>query len=252
MTASAVPWRRGWLIPSLSAFAALVILVGLGIWQLERKAWKEGLIGTLTQRLAAPPIALPQPAQWTRLDPAEYEFRRVTFRAEIPNGQEALVYTLGSPLRPDVSGTGYWVLVPAAVSGGTVVVNRGFVPEGRQDPKTRPEGQPAGPIDLVGVLRWPEVPGLFTPAGDPARNLWFTRDPAGIAQAKQWAPVAPFYVEQEAPVPQGGLPKPGAVEVSLPDNHLQYALTWFGLAAVLVAVFGLWLRGRWRENRPGA
>jgi surfeit locus 1 family protein len=238
------------LIPSAAAFAAFAILIGLGVWQLERKAWKEALIQTLTQRLAAPPIALPPPAQWTRLDAAEYEFRRVTFRAEMPNGEEALVYTSGSPLRPDVSGQGYWVLAPAKIGGGKVVVNRGFVPEGSRDPKSRPQSAAAGPTDIVGVLRWPEVPGLFTPAGDPGHNLWFIRDPAGVAQGKQWGPVAPFYVEQEAPVPPGGLPKPGPIEVSLPNNHLQYAVTWFGLAVVLVGVFGFWLSGRGREAAP--
>jgi surfeit locus 1 family protein len=232
-----------WL-PALVALAAFAVLVGLGVWQLERKSWKEGLIDTLTRRLAAPPIALPPPERWAALDRQDNEFRRVTFRAEVLNGQEALVYTSGSAFRPDVSGPGYWIFAPARVGGGgVVVVDRGFVPEGRQDPKSRPEG-PAGTVDLVGILRWPEAPGMFTPADDPARNLWFTRDPAAMAQAKQWGPVAPFYLEQEAPMPPGGLPKPGALKVSLPNDHLGYALTWFGLALVLVGVFGFWVRSR--------
>jgi surfeit locus 1 family protein len=230
-------------VAGLTTFAAFAVLIGLGIWQLERKSWKEGLIDTLTRRLAAPPIVLPPPDQWSHLDQAENEFRRVTFRAEVLSGQEALVYTSGSAFRPDVSGQGYWVLAPARIAGGVIVIDRGFVPEGRQDAKTRAEA-PAGTTDIVGVLRWPESPGLFTPAGDPARNLWFTRDPLAIAQAKQWGPVAPFYVEQEAPVPPGGLPKPGVLQVSLPNDHLNYALTWFGLAAVLAGVFGFWMRSR--------
>ncbi|MEA2975229.1 MAG: surfeit locus 1 family protein [Alphaproteobacteria bacterium] len=245
MNASAGPWRRGLLIPSLTVFAALMVLIGLGIWQTERKAWKEGLIGTLTRRLAAPPIVLPAPDQWSGLDQAENEFRHVTFRAEIFSNQEAPVYTSGSAFRPDISGPGYWIFAPAKIANsGVVVINRGFVPEGRQDPKTRAEGQVIGPLDIVGVLRWPEAPGLFTPADDPSRNLWFTRNPVAIAQAKQWGAVAPFYVEQEVPIPSGGLPKPGALQVSLPNNHLQYAVTWFGLAGALVAVFGFWARSR--------
>jgi surfeit locus 1 family protein len=226
-------------------FAAFVVLTALGSWQLERKAWKEGLIDTLTRRLVAPPIALPPTDQWTGLDREENEFRRITLRAEISPDQEAPVYTSGSAFRPDISGPGYWIFAPAKIANsGVVVINRGFVPEGRQDPKTRAEGQFVGPLDIVGVLRWPEAPGLFTPANDPSRNLWFTRDPTAIAQAKQWGAVAPFYVEQEAPVPPGGLPKPGALQVSLPNNHLQYAVTWFGLAGALVAVFGFWARSR--------
>ena len=88
--------------------------------------------------------------------------------------------------------------------------------------------------------------GLFTPAGDPARNIWFARDSAAIAAAKDVADAAPFFVEMESPVPPGGLPHPGPVQPSLPNNHLQYALTWLGLAAVLVGVYTASMVGRWR------
>jgi surfeit locus 1 family protein len=128
------------------------------------------------------------------------------------------------------------------------MVNRGFVPEGRQDPATRPEGQMAGQVDIVGVMRWPETPGLFTPAGDPARNLWFARDPAAMAAAKGLGAVAPFYIEQESPSVPGGLPQVGKLQPSLPNNHLGYALTWYGLALVLVVGVGIWAAGRRREN----
>jgi surfeit locus 1 family protein len=240
--------RRGLLGPAIVALAGVAVLAALGTWQLERKAWKEALIDTLTLRLSAPAIDLPPPEQWARLTQADNEFRHVRFRADVQSGQEALVYTSGSPLRPDVSGAGYWILSPARAGSGVVVVNRGFVPEGRQDAKTR-AASADGAIEIVGVLRWPEAPGLFTPAGDPGRNLWFTRDPIAIAQAKGWGPVAPFYIEQEQPVPPEGLPQPGVLKVSLPNDHLQYAITWFGLAAVLIGVFGFWLRGRLREER---
>jgi surfeit locus 1 family protein len=92
---------------------------------------------------------------------------------------------------------------------------------------------------------------MLTPRDDPARNLWFARDPAAIAAAKGLASVAPFYIEQEAPAPPGGLPHPSALTVNLRNDHLQYALTWFGLAAVLVAVFGLWVRARRRAESSG-
>src|SRR5262249_61251529 len=104
------------------------------------------------------------------------------------------------------------------------------------------------PVDIVGVLRWADSGGMFTAAPDPARNLWFARDPLAIAPAKGWGNVAPFYVEQEAPVPPGGLPQPGKLTVNLPNNHLQYALTWFSLAAVLIAVFIAFARVRRREK----
>jgi surfeit locus 1 family protein len=240
--------RKGLLGPALVTLAAFVVLGALGTWQLERRAWKEALIETLTRRLSAPPIELPLAADWSKLAQEDTEYRRVRFRAEFPAGEEALVYTSGSAFRPDVTGTGYWIMSPARAAGGVIVVNRGFVPEGRQDVNTRAPGQHRGAVDIVGVLRWPEVPGLFTPAGNPQRNLWFARDPVEIARAKNWGPVAPFYVEQEAPVPPGGLPQPGALKVQLPNDHLQYAITWYGLALVLLGVFGFWLRGRERAG----
>jgi surfeit locus 1 family protein len=240
--------RRGLLVPGVAALCALVVLLWLGTWQVERKAWKEALIATVTERFAAPPVRLPPPAEWPRLDPSNDEFRRVGFSAEWLNDQEALVYTTGSSLRADAAGPGYWVFTPARVPGGIVMVNRGFVPEGRQDPATRPDGQMAGPVDIVGVMRWPETPGLFTPAGDPAKNLWFARDPAAMASAKGLGAVAPFYIEQESPSVPGGLPQVGKLQPSLPNNHLGYALTWYGLALVLVVGFGIWAAGRRRET----
>jgi len=232
----------------VAALCALAVLLGLGTWQVQRKAWKEALIATVTERFAAPPVRLPPSAEWPRLDPSDDEFRRVGFSAEWLNDQEALVYTTGSSLRADAAGPGYWVFTPARVLGGIVMVNRGFVPEGRQDPATRPDGRTAGPVDIVGVMRWPETPGLFTPAGDPGRNLWFARDPAAMAAAKGLGAVAPFYIEQESPSVPGGLPQVGKLQPSLPNNHLGYALTWYGLALVLVVGFGVWATGRRREN----
>jgi surfeit locus 1 family protein len=131
------------------------------------------------------------------------------------------------------------------------MVDRGFVPEGRQDPAARVAGQSSGPVEIVGAMRWPEAPGWFTPRADPAHNLWFARDPLAIAAAKGLAAVAPFYIEQEAPVPPGGLPLPGPMQVHLRNEHLQYALTWYGLAAVLVAVFAAWVRSSRRAAVAG-
>jgi surfeit locus 1 family protein len=241
--------HRGLLFPSLAALVALAVLVSLGTWQLERKVWKEGLIATLIERLAAPATDLPPRTLWSGLTAATDEFRRVAFRAELLSDQEALVYTTGSALRSDVSGPGYWVLAPARrADGSLVVINRGFVPEGRQEAQSRAEGQVAGSVAIVGAMRWPEARGLFTPADDPARNLWFVRDHVAMAAAKGWGAVAPFFIDQEAPEPPGGLPRPGRIRPNLPNNHLQYALTWYGLALVLVVVFVVWARGRSSER----
>ena len=118
MTAAA-PVSRGLLVPSLAALIALLILLSLGTWQLERRAWKHSLLTTISVRLAAAPAPLPPPDTWDRLDAADLEFRRVTFPAGYRHDQEALVFTSGSALRSDVSGLGYWVFTPAARSWST-------------------------------------------------------------------------------------------------------------------------------------
>jgi len=245
--------NRSWRSLLLPAVLVFGLLIGLGTWQIERRAWKEALIASLTERLAAPPRALPPAADWAKLDRARDEYRRVKFTATFDNAREALVFAAASAFRPDVTSPGYWVLTPARLSDGNIViVNRGFVPDARRDPLSRPQGQFANAIEIMGALRWSDDRHWFTPADDPAHNLWFTRDPAGIAAAKALDPktVAPFYVEQDAPTPPGGLPQPGRLVVALPDNHLQYALTWYGLAAVLVAVFGFWAATAGRAPGP--
>jgi surfeit locus 1 family protein len=237
--------RAGLAIPAAFALVASVTFIGLGTWQIQRKAWKEGLIETLERRLSVAPTDLPPREQWARLDPTEDEFRHVKFPAALFSGSEALVYAGGSALRSDVSGPGYWVFAPARlVAGGTVVVNRGFVPEGRQKEVVRSVDKMTGVVDMVGVMRWPQSRGAFSPNDEPGRNLWFVRDPVAIASAKGWGEIAPFFIELESPQPAGGLPRAGTLNVNLRNEHLQYAITWYGLAAVVVVMFAFWLRGR--------
>jgi surfeit locus 1 family protein len=241
--------RRGLLGPAVAAVAAFAVLIGLGFWQLERKAWKEDLIDAIGRKLAAAPVDLPPASEWARLDRGEWEFRRVRVTGELENDREALVYTTGSTLRADTSGPGYWVFTPAQTRDGLVPVDRGFVPLDRKDVATRIAGQRSVPVEIVGVLRWPDARSWFTPNDDPAKNIWFVRDPVAIAAGNHWGPAPPFYVEQEAPVPPGGLPAPGNLVPNLPNNHLQYAITWFGLAAVLAGVFAVFAWGQVREQR---
>jgi surfeit locus 1 family protein len=245
-------WREsrwGIIEPTVFAGAGIAILIGLGVWQLDRKVWKENLIEAVTTRIARAPEHLPARGDWPRLVQESNEYTHVTFPAEFLEGQEALVYFAGSPFRPDVTGPGFWVFAPAQLAGGSIVlVNRGFVPLDRKDPATRPQGNVRGTVDIVGVMRWPEARGTFTPADDTKGNVWYLRDPKAMAAAKKWASAAPFYIDQESPVPPGGLPLPGKIVVTLPDDHLQYALTWFGLALALAGVYVVWLVGRLRRR----
>jgi surfeit locus 1 family protein len=244
---SDAPRRRSLLIPIVFVLAALAGLSALGTWQLERKAWKEALIAELDRKLSAPPTDLPARERWSQLNAATDEFRRVAFPAEFLPGEEALVYSSGSSLRPDASGPGYWVFAPVRLTGGSVVVvNRGFVPEGKQDPAGRQK--PSGVVDIVGAMRWPEARGTFTPADEPAKGLWFTRAPAAMAAAKNWGNVAPFYIDQEAPPAPGGLPRVAPLKPSLTNNHLQYAITWYGLALVTLIAALFFVRAQRRGD----
>ncbi len=241
--------RRG--IAGLGIFTALTLalLIGLGVWQLQRRVEKHALIAQLTERLAAAPVALPASAQWGALTPAGDEFRRVRFSATYESRPDAMVYGSGSAIRDDVSGPGTWALLPARLPGGeTVVINAGFVQNTMQDRGQQDRAVmrlvTGAPVTLTGYIRFPESAGALTPRENIAKRLWFTRDHAAIARALGWGEVAPFYIDLEQPVPESGIPKPGPLEVHLKDDHLQYAITWFGLAGAVVIAFGVWLRGQ--------
>ena len=251
MSAAAGARRRtgGLVLFSVLACAAFVTLIALGTWQLERKAWKEALIDTIEQRVMASPAALPPRERWTSLDSADDEFRRVTLRGEFLPGREGRVYTVGSGLREDIKGPGYFAFAPVRLADGSVVVvNRGYVANAQPDATLKPIGLAAGTVELVGAMRWPEAPGWFVTGHDVRADLWFARDHLAMAAFYGWGPVAPFYIDQEAPVPAGGVPRPSPLKVNLRNEHLQYALTWFGLAAVLAVVFAIWMRSRRRED----
>jgi cytochrome oxidase assembly protein ShyY1 len=257
MIATAGQRRRGFAIFTLVMVA---LLIGLGVWQLQRRVEKHALIAALTERLAAAPGSLPLPAQWSTLSPQGAEFRRVSFTATYQPAPDAMVYSSGSAVREDISGPGTWAFMPARLgSGETVVINAGFVQNTMQDRSLQDRAVmrlvTGEPVTLTGYIRFPETAGMLTPSENIAKRLWFTRDHLAMAQALGWgqggSQVAPFYIDLEQPVPAGGIPKPGALEVHLKDDHLQYALTWFALAGAVVIAFGVWLRAQGRESRLG-
>src|SRR5262249_22983317 len=150
----------------------------------------------------------------------------------------------GSALRSDVSGPGTFVFAAAQTADRqSIVIDRGFVPEGKVA-----QAAPGGPVQIVGYIRFPEKASWLTPPPDLRKRLWVARDHVGMAHAVNWGAIAPFYIDLESPPPPSGLPKPGPLEVHLKDDHLQYAMTWFGLALVIAAAFAIWLRGRLRPD----
>jgi surfeit locus 1 family protein len=245
--------RRG--VTGFGVFTLLMVALfaGLGLWQLQRRVEKHALIAALTERLAAAPGSLPSPAQWSALTPATDEFRRVRFAATYQPLPDAMIYSSGSAVREDVSGPGTWAFLPAALpTGETVVINAGFVQNTMQDRDQQDRAVARlitnEPLMLTGYLRFPEAAGALTPSENPAKRLWFTRDHPAMARALGWGDqmIAPFYIDLEQPVPASGIPKPGPLEVHLKDDHLQYAITWFGLAGAVVIAFGVWLFGQRR------
>ncbi|HEY5794374.1 MAG TPA: SURF1 family cytochrome oxidase biogenesis protein [Bosea sp. (in: a-proteobacteria)] len=238
--ASPVGHARRLLWPTLLSLLGVAILCTLGAWQIARMAEKRVFIERLSAQAAGAPAPMPASSTWAGLDPARLDLTRVTAQGSFIEGPVAGVRTTiasGGPGTRQLSGFGRWIFQGFRLAdGGVVLVNRGFVPEGRLG-----EIKPlSGPASVTGFLRAPEGRGSFTPSDLPAQREFYTRDPAAIAAALSLGPVAPFYLEAER---QGdALTPPAGVDAKeligrIPDNHLSYALTWFGLAATLIGVF---------------
>jgi surfeit locus 1 family protein len=227
--------------PTIAAVFAFAILCGLGFWQVERLFWKEALIARVEAGLGADPVPAPGPVAWGGLELDAWEYRPVEVRGTYDNAREIhVVYTLVTPKGPR-GGIGYQVFTPFhADEGWWVYVNRGFVPRDNKDPATRAGGQIDGETTAAGLLRRPGYRSWFMPADDATANAWFSRDPALFAASAGIAAgeVAPYVIDAAFdPALPDGLPQGGETIVSFPNNHLQYVITWFGLAAALAAVF---------------
>jgi surfeit locus 1 family protein len=235
-------------MPGLATLVGVAILLGLGFWQIERLGAKQRLMARVEARLNAAPVPLPPERDWAGLNPKTSEYMKVRVTGRFLHDKEALVNTFVSGPTPGSTVVGFLVLTPLQLADGSIViVNRGFVPTELRDPKTRAQGEVQGEVGVTGLLRAAEKPGYFVPANDPARNTWFSRQPAEIARAYGLQRVAPFLIDADAtPVP-GGWPKGGNTIVAFRNDHLQYALTWFSLAVALIAVFVVFARGRLRE-----
>ena len=236
------------LWPGVMTLVGLAVLIGLGTWQLERRTWKEGLISAIEARTKAEPVGLAEAL--ARLGASgDVEYTRVKARGKFLHDKEQYFYAPDAELGP-----GYHVYTPFELAGETSVVfiNRGFVPETLKDPAKRMPGQIDGETEVTGLLRMPGTKGTFTPDNEPQHNLWYWRDLDGLIRAAfgDSRPAAvPFFLEAEAPAP-GGWPKGGATLVELPNRHLEYAITWFGLAAALIAVFAAYAVPRLGRANP--
>jgi surfeit locus 1 family protein len=239
VTAASRKNGRSLLLPGLATLIALAILIGLGTWQLQRKAWKEDLIRQIETRAYGEPGPLLPEAEWAGWRADQDEFRKVRVTGTFLHELEAPVYGLAPGARQGAPLQGYYIITPMKLpTGAIVMVNRGIVPTELKDPATRPQGQPEGEVTVTGLVRAPEARNPFTPEDDPNRNAWFARDPQAIAEARKLERVAPFLVDADVTPNPGGWPRGGQTQLTLPNNHLQYALTWYGLALTLIGVFG--------------
>ncbi|PQZ83068.1 MULTISPECIES: SURF1 family protein [unclassified Brevundimonas] len=214
----------------------------LGVWQVQRLAWKQDLIHQVDARIHAAPVAAPPPGQTITRRADQY--RRVVVSGRFDHSREALVKAVTD------LGPGYWVVTPLMTDQGfTVLVNRGFVPSERQRPSDRAAGQVEGQARVVGLLRLSEPDGGFLRANDPAGDRWFSRDVAGIAKARgPSGPVASYFIDADATPNPGGWPHGGLTVVRFANSHLIYALTWFGLALMSAAGFILFAREEKRRR----
>jgi surfeit locus 1 family protein len=229
--------RRPRLVPTLVTIAIVLVCVGLGLWQLERLQWKRGLIAVREAATAAPSVAPPQ----TLAEARAMEFRHVADQGVFLNDEEIFLGTTS----PDRGDAGFDVLTPLREADGRIVfINRGFVPSERKDPQSRRAGQPEGNVRVAGLLRVPpeKKPGWFLPENRADLNYWFWIDLPAMARADRLGNVAPFYIDADAAPNPGGLPQGGVTLLELPNNHLQYAITWFSLAAGMVVIYIVSLR----------
>ncbi len=223
--------RLGATAALIFGIAGVAALVGLGVWQIQRLAWKEALIARLEERLAAPPVGLPGAA-----DAVRDAFLRVqvTGRVGVPTLH---VLTSVKPFGP-----GYRVIAPVTLADGRrVLVDLGYI---RQERKDRGD-LPIGEITVTGALYWPDETDGFTPEADHAKNIWFARDLEAMSEALQTDPLM-IIAESHG---GGEWPRPRRVGVNLPNDHLQYAITWFSLALIWAVMSVLLVR---RERREGA
>ncbi|SEP84446.1 surfeit locus 1 family protein [Devosia sp. YR412] len=239
---------RGMTITFIVLMLALAATCAwLGTWQMHRLAEKEALIAAVAARLDATPIPVPPSADWSALDLEALNFQPVSMTGSFRYNQTVTVFTSLANANGPASGPGYWVVTPFVLAeGGTVFVNRGFIPEEFQEAAVTDGDNAETQVTISGLLRPGEKAGFMTPGPNTSDRIEWVRDPERLAAMVDPAltPVAPFYVDLSAGAP-GELPQAGETVVEFPNNHLGYAYTWYGFAIVAVVMLGYWV---WRER----
>jgi surfeit locus 1 family protein len=225
------------LLLCVAAFAGFITL---GVWQVQRLAWKEDLIARVDARVHADPVTAPAQGDWATVNKASSEYLRVQITGEYLAEGISLVAAATE------EGQGYWVMVPLQRADGSwVYINRGFVPQSQREPASRGEFTPDGEVSVTGLLRLNEPGGGVLRDNVPTKNRWYSRDVQAMAEQDGLAPVAPFFIDADASGQSG--PVGGLTVIRFPNNHLVYAITWFSLA--LGVILAAWLVIREQRKR---
>lgn len=249
---------RGALARRLLAVAALLLValfLALGTWQVVRLQWKLDLIARVDARVHADPVAPPPAVRWAQVTKETDEYRRVRLAGHY-------LYEFTTPVQAlSELGAGFWLLTPLCTADGSIVfINRGFIPAAENKPGTYPVRRAGSnpcanageQVTVTGLLRISEPGGGFLRENDPANNRWYSRDVAALAAARglskaapNGAPVvAPFFIDAGKGQDPAAAPERavgGLTVISFVNNHLVYALTWYGLA-LMVAGALWWVR----------
>jgi len=230
---------------------AALLFATLGFWQMERLGWKEQMIVSATQRANDAPVSVPALSSWSTLDPESIDFQPVILAGQFLDQGEARVFISLPKKRGRHSGPGYWIVTPFELrEGGVVYVNRGFVPQELAF-NSGYGAAPAGQLELLGVLRKPERVGAVTLEPDLAKNVDWVINPERLSTVlfSGLGEVAPFYVNWQ-PAQAITLPQPAQTgEIEFSNKHMEYALTWFALAAMTPVLLIFWLIRRKRNQK---
>ena len=227
------------VIPSLTALIMLIVLIGLGTWQIYRLHWKQDILAQIEAAETAPPIPLrPDSAPYT---PAPYTKISVTGRFRFDRAA-----LFGAEVRDTAAGStmGSYQIVPLERDGAPpILVNRGWIPQKREAPLD----DPSGVVTVTGYIRPGDSAHWFSAADDSAGRQFFTLDPKVIGQAVGESDVLPYALVALGPDAARTYPAPAQTLPRPSNNHLSYVITWYGLALSLIVVFVVWMRKAMRQ-----